>query len=70
MIMKMKSFVCAVTLDGLFVSVESGEAQETGRVAVSNFSASSISMHIAQKRGSCRSDPNRLEAAAVNFELP
>jgi ABC-type nitrate/sulfonate/bicarbonate transport system substrate-binding protein len=49
--MKMKSLVCAVALAFLLVSLESGEAQEKVRVAISNFSASYISMHIAQKRG-------------------
>jgi hypothetical protein len=51
--MKMKPLVCAVALAFLFVSLEAVAAQEKVRVAVSNFSASYISMHIAQKRGYC-----------------
>jgi ABC-type nitrate/sulfonate/bicarbonate transport system substrate-binding protein len=49
--MKTRCLVGSVILALLLVSRESGEAQERVRVAVSNFSASYISMHIAQKRG-------------------
>ena len=40
--------ICAAFL---LLSLESGKAQEKVRVAISNFSASYISMQIAQKRG-------------------
>lgn len=47
---KMKFLACSLTL-ALLLSTRLGNAQEKVRVAVSNFSASYISMHIAGKRG-------------------
>jgi NitT/TauT family transport system substrate-binding protein len=47
----MKLKVCLITLSALFAVTGLPSAQEKVRVAISNFSASYISMHIAQKRG-------------------
>jgi ABC-type nitrate/sulfonate/bicarbonate transport system substrate-binding protein len=49
--MKMKLFACWLTLALFLTSPRPGNGQEKVRVAVSNFSASYISMHIANKRG-------------------
>jgi ABC-type nitrate/sulfonate/bicarbonate transport system substrate-binding protein len=49
--MKMKPTVCFAAFAALFASIGSSHAQEKVRVAISNFSASYISMYLAQKRG-------------------
>jgi NitT/TauT family transport system substrate-binding protein len=49
--MKRKLTLCAVALCVALAAAGPGGAQDRVRVAVSNFSASYISMHIAQKRG-------------------
>jgi ABC-type nitrate/sulfonate/bicarbonate transport system substrate-binding protein len=49
--MKSKLVVCAVLFGAIIALARSAAAQETVRVAVSNFSASYISMYIASKRG-------------------
>jgi len=46
-----KPIACSVALTALLSATGLGQAQEKVRVAISNFSASYISMHIAQKRG-------------------
>jgi NitT/TauT family transport system substrate-binding protein len=47
----MKKLFCLLVLSSLLAGTDRLSAQERVRVAVSNFSASYISMHIAQKRG-------------------
>ena len=47
----MKKLFCLLAFSCLFAGTDWLSAQERVRVAVSNFSASYISMHIAQKRG-------------------
>jgi ABC-type nitrate/sulfonate/bicarbonate transport system substrate-binding protein len=49
--MKSKLVVCAILFSAVVALVRSAAAQDKVRVAVSNFSASYISMHIASKRG-------------------
>jgi len=49
--MKRKLALCAVALCVALATAGPSGAQDRVRVAVSNFSASYISMHIAQKRG-------------------
>ncbi|HKY08230.1 MAG TPA: ABC transporter substrate-binding protein, partial [Candidatus Binatia bacterium] len=49
--MKLKPVIRLLALAAWLFSAGSGQAQERVRVAISNFSASYISMHIAQKRG-------------------
>jgi ABC-type nitrate/sulfonate/bicarbonate transport system substrate-binding protein len=49
--MKGKLALCAVALFVALATTGPSGAQDRVRVAVSNFSASYISMHIAQKRG-------------------
>ena len=49
--MKLKHILRCFALFVFFLGVESSPAQEKIRIAISNFSASYISMHIAQKRG-------------------
>ena len=49
--MTLKPTACLVALAAFLSAAAIGKAQEKVRVAISNFSASYISMHIAQKRG-------------------
>ncbi len=49
--MRTKADACVLAFSGLLAATGSSQAQEKVRVAISNFSASYISMHIAQKRG-------------------
>ncbi len=46
-----KAIFCLALVSGCYVTTDRLAAQERVRVAISNFSASYISMHIAQKRG-------------------
>ena len=49
--MRIKARACVVALAAFLAPFGASQAQERVRVAISNFSASYISMHIAQKRG-------------------
>jgi ABC-type nitrate/sulfonate/bicarbonate transport system substrate-binding protein len=49
--MKLKATLCMIMIAALFAVLDVSRAQDRVRVAISNFSASYISMHIAQKRG-------------------